>query len=213
MCFLCKDSLAVGYIKHRHFKRTCKARPIAVFTAIAQTILMDNFETRLSGGHPNSLGNTIEVVNDILKDKSKLEELYRCYFSTDEIVRLRVSNAMKRVAKAHPDWLVPYLDKFISEISKINQPSTQWTLAQLFMLLDKDLTPKQKAAAIDILKRNLTAMNDWIVLNFTMEALTRWAKDDEELMKWLKPHLEKLAKDPRNSVKRRAAKFHASLYS
>ena len=56
---------------------------------------MKNFEQRLTGGHPNSLGNTIEVVNEVLKDEKLFDELFNCYFSRDEIVRLRVSNAMK----------------------------------------------------------------------------------------------------------------------
>jgi hypothetical protein len=173
---------------------------------------MQSFESRLTGGHPNSLGQTISVVDDILKDKSKLEELYQCYFSQDEVVRLRVSNAMKRICKEHPDWLVPYLDKFIAEISKINQASTQWTLATLFLWLDDDMTPQQKAGAIAILKRNLTTMNDWIVLNTTIETLATWAKTDDALKAWLQPHLQTLTKDRHGSVARRASKYHATLY-
>ena len=75
-----------------------------------------NFEKLLTGGHPNSLGNTIEVVNTILKDKKRLKDLYNCYFSEDEVVRLRVSNAMKRICAEQEAWLVPYIDKFQSEI-------------------------------------------------------------------------------------------------
>ncbi|GAB4243341.1 MAG: hypothetical protein Tsb0034_21160 [Ekhidna sp.] len=62
---------------------------------------MKNFEARLSGGHPNSLGNTIEVVDAVLADPSNFEELFDCYQSDDEVVRLRVSNAMKRTCKAN----------------------------------------------------------------------------------------------------------------
>ena len=63
-------------------------------------IIMESFEQMLTGGHPNSLGRTIEVVEIVLADRERLEELYRCYFSNDEVVRLRTSNGMKRVAKA-----------------------------------------------------------------------------------------------------------------
>ena len=65
-----------------------------------------NFAAMLTGGHPNSLGRTIEVVDAVLADRSKLEELYSCYFSADEVVRLRTSNAMKRIAREQPDWLL-----------------------------------------------------------------------------------------------------------
>mgnify|MGYP001359304488 FL=1 len=46
---------------------------------------MKNFETRLQGGHPNSLGNTIEVVNEVLAENALFNELFECYFSPDEI--------------------------------------------------------------------------------------------------------------------------------
>lgn len=170
-----------------------------------------SFETMLSGGHPNSLGRTIEVVELILADRDKLDNLYQCYFSADEVVRLRVSSAMKRVAREHPDWLVPYLDRFLTKISTIDQASTQWTLAQLFLELDDRLSEAQRLQAIEILKRNLAASNDWIVLNNTMEALATWAKDDEALEAWLTPHLERLATDSRKSVAAKAAKSLRAL--
>jgi len=55
---------------------------------------MNDFEKRLKGGHPNSLGNTIEVVEEVLAKNDLFNELFNCYFSNDEVVRLRTSNAM-----------------------------------------------------------------------------------------------------------------------
>jgi len=173
--------------------------------------MINTFEEMLTGGHPNSLGNTVEVVDIILADKSKFDDLYQCYFSKNEVVRLRVSNAMKRISKEHPDWLVPYLDKFLNDIAKINQASTQWTLAQLFLLLEKDMAPTQIAKAKDILKNNLENNNDWIVQNTTIETLSMWAKKDDELREWLIPKLEDFTKTGRKSVAGRAQKMLAVL--
>ena len=39
------------------------------------------FETMLSGGHPNSLGRTVEVVAAVLDDPARLDELFSCYFN------------------------------------------------------------------------------------------------------------------------------------
>jgi hypothetical protein len=64
----------------------------------------ETFEAMLAGGHPNSLGRTVEVVDLVLADRDRLAELFQCYFSADEVVRLRVSSAMKRVTIAHPEW-------------------------------------------------------------------------------------------------------------
>ena len=74
---------------------------------------MQNIETILKGGHPNSLGNTLEVVEMVLKNPGRLEELYLCYFSDDEVVRMRVSNAIKRITKEKRQLVIPYLDRFL----------------------------------------------------------------------------------------------------
>ena len=172
---------------------------------------INTFEEMLTGGHPNSLGNTVEVVNLILADRKKLEDLYQCYYSDDEVVRLRVSNAMKRICKEHPDWLVSYIDKFLINISKINQASTQWTLAQLFLWLEDDMSEPQLEKAKEILKNNLNKSDDWIVQNTTIETLSAWAKDDEKLRMWIIPRLENFSKSDRKSVAGRAKKMLNTL--
>jgi hypothetical protein len=172
----------------------------------------ESFETMLTGGHPNSLGRTIEVVELIFKDSSRFDELYTCYFSQDEVVRLRTSNAMKRVCAEHPEWLVPYIDKFLSEVAAIQQASAQWTLAQLFASLSSKMSPSQKQKAMKVLKRNLEHNNDWIVQNQTMQTLADWAKTDERLKDWLEPHLDHLVNDERKSVAGRAKKLRKVLY-
>ena len=119
----------------------------------------ESFELMLMGGHPNSLGRTIEVVDIVLADSSRLDELYNCYFSNDEVVRLRTSNALKRISKERLEWLVPYIDKFLTEIAKIEQASTQWTLANLFESLTNQMTADQLMSAKEILKHNLTTLS------------------------------------------------------
>ncbi len=171
---------------------------------------MHDFEALLTGGHPNSLGRTVEVVDLVLSDQSRLPELLGCYDSKDEVVRLRVSSALKRVEIAQHDWLLSHLDYLIDEIGALNQASAQWTLAQLLQRYAKDLSDDQRSRALGLLQRNLANHRDWIVLNHTIETLSDWARTDETLKQWLLPHLERLAEDPRKSVANRARKqLHA----
>ena len=172
---------------------------------------VEKFGDMLTGGHPNSLGRTIEVVDIVFDNRKRLDELYNCYFSDDEVVRLRTSNAMKRISREKPEWLVPYIDKLINVISKIDQASTQWTLANLFETLSTDMTPVQMKKAKEILKRNLESHDDWIVLNNTMQTLGNWALEDGKLKEWLAPHLDKLSNDNRKSVSGRAKKMMKKL--
>ena len=166
-----------------------------------------SFEQLLTGGHPNSLGNTEQVVEAVLDDPSRFDELFNCYFSDDEIVRLRTSSAMKRIYHGDKKLLLPYIDRFLEEISAIDQASAQWTLAQLFSWLKPDMDEKQKAQAEKILRRNLSDHHDWIVLNNTMETLADWSSNDDGLRKWLLPHLIRLSEDSRKSVANRATKW------
>lgn len=171
----------------------------------------ETFETMLTGGHPNSLGRTIEVVDIVLADPARFDELFACYQSADAVVRLRTSNALKRVEAERRDLLLPYVDRLQSEVAGLDQPSAQWTLAQLFHRMWDDLSADQQAKALEIMQRNLDTQTDWIVLNFTMEALAARAADQPGLKDWLRPRLERHAQDARKSVAKRAQKYLAAL--
>lgn len=173
--------------------------------------MTDSFEEMLTGGHPNSLGRTVEVVAQVLAAPDRFSELFDCYASRDDVVRLRTSSAMKRIERERHDLLVPYIDRFIEEIGDLDQASAQWTLAQLFDRLLPDLDAAQKRSATALMQRNLAQHDDWIVLNTTIETLSKWAKDDSALRAWLRPQLERLRMDRRKSVAKRAAKALGQL--
>ncbi|GAB5465309.1 MAG: hypothetical protein Kapaf2KO_07450 [Candidatus Kapaibacteriales bacterium] len=172
---------------------------------------MKYFEQRLSGGHHNSLGNTVEVFEEVLKDKSLVQHIYNCYYSEDEVVRLRVSSVMKRLALEDKSLVLPYLDGLIKDISKIDQASTQWTLAILFKILANEISIEQKKSATAIMIENLKHHNDWIVINTTMEVLFIWAKKDNWILSFLEKELPKHAEDTRKSISNRAKKYIAAL--
>lgn len=164
----------------------------------------------LTGGHPNSLGNTEQVVALVLQDRRKLQDLYDCYKSEDEVVRLRVSSSLKRVCKVKPEWVAEHLDGLLDDISQIDQASTKWTLSSLFVLLDTHMDAAQKKQAIALMQRNLH-YDDWIVQNTTAESLAYFAKQDAALKTWLLPELNKLTESRHKSVARRAHKLIVSL--
>lgn len=169
----------------------------------------ERFEAMLSGGHPNSLGRTVDVVDAVLDDPTRLAQLYDCYFSPDEVVRLRVSSAMKRVTIEHPEWTIEFMDRLQRDVAAIDQASVQWTLAVLFDLTKEFQSPAQRARSIEIVKHNLAHHDDWIVLNNSLKVLYEWSIDDPALADWLSPQLERLTRDPRRSVAGRANKLLA----
>ena len=173
---------------------------------------VSRFETPLTGGHPNLLGNTVSVADEVLADRALLPELVACYRSDDPVVRLRVSSAVKRVAQQRPEWVAAHLDDLLGWVAQIDQASTKWTLAILYVMLDAHLTPPQREAAIAIMQANLH-YPDWIVQNTTAESLAHFARQRPELAAWLVPELQTLTGSQWTSVRGRAHKLLARLGS
>ncbi|MBX9471675.1 hypothetical protein [Microcella sp.] len=171
---------------------------------------VSRFEAPLTGGHPNSLGNTVSVVDEVLADHSLLPELVACYRSDDAVVRLRVSSAVKRVAQQRPEWVAAHLDDLLGWVAEINQASTKWTLSTLFVLLDAHMTLRQREQAIVLMQANLH-YDDWIVQNTTAESLAHFARQRPELAAWLVPELLTLTDSRHKSVAGRARKLLARL--
>ncbi|MGH1488144.1 MAG: hypothetical protein ACRBK7_01920 [Acidimicrobiales bacterium] len=104
-----------------------------------------------------------------------------------------------------------FIDGLQSEVAAIDQPSTQWTLALLFDLLEDQLNAEQHSRAVEIMQGNLANHSDWIVLNNSMKVLAKWAADDPDLAAWLEPHARRLVDDDRKSVASNARKLLAQL--
>ncbi len=185
---------------------------VALLPSIGEDCEVDEqLETMLTGGHPNSLGRTEEVVDLVLADRRKLADLIECYSSADVVVRLRVSSAMKRVTIAHPEWTMDFMDQLQADVAAIDQASTQWTLALIFDLTRDLLTGEQRSRAVEIMQGNIAEQDDWIVLNNSMKVLGAWANGDEGLQSWLRPHARRLAEDSRKSVASNARKLLEQL--
>ena len=165
----------------------------------------------LKGGHPNSLGRTVEAVDIVLADRARLPELFAAIADPDEVVRLRVGDALEKVCREQPGWFVTHVDRLLSDLGQIDQPSVQWHVAQMLQRLRSDLSDGQAQQATELLQRTLSTSTDWIVLNVTMDVLTEWATRDAPLANWLVPNLNRLRHDKRKSVAKRASKRLAEL--
>ena len=152
----------------------------------------------------NSLGRTEEVVAIVLADPTRIDELYQCFFQSDEWVRLRTSSSFKRIWRANDELFQPYIAGFVDDVSSIDQASVNWTFAQMCLDLSEKLDPGQRLAATNRLKAYLGTSDDWIVQNTTIETLGTWAQTDHNLADWLLPRLGRLAGNNRSSVAKRA---------
>jgi hypothetical protein len=136
----------------------------------------DFLELLTVGGKSNSLGKVTDVIQLVLDDRSRLDELYNCLFAEDAWVRMRAADALEKICRVHPDWLLPYIDRFATELSSSTQASIQWHLAQIYAQVE--LTYEQKKFAIDWLTGLLSTKEvDWIAAANAMETLAQFTED------------------------------------
>ncbi|MEO0543681.1 MAG: hypothetical protein AAFY99_07670 [Pseudomonadota bacterium] len=172
---------------------------------------MESFRFMLVEGKPNSLGRTIEVVDMVLCEPDRCEELFACWNADDEWVRMRAANGMKRVFKERPEWFDRYIDRMLTEIAGSSQPSARWTLSQLWLEHRKRLTSDQQKAATEYLIRTLSDHDDWIVLNMTMKTLQTYVRDDASIVPRIELRVRMLSEDRRKSVANGARKLLATM--
>jgi hypothetical protein len=165
----------------------------------------------LTGGNPRGLRNAGIVIDAASRRPERLEELVQCVFSADEIVRMRASDALEKVCRSRPALLQPFVPRLLGEMSRIEQASVQWHLAQI--LTEVRLDDREQAAAIAILEHNLDTSGDWIVINLTLQALAMFARTSPAVRTRLTRRLHHYQDSPYKSVASRARKLLAELGS
>ena len=173
--------------------------------------MSEHFATMLQeGGHANSLGRVNEVIEIVLSDASRLDELYACLFDDDAWVRMRAADALEKICRQQPDWLLPYIDKFQEELSTSTQPSIQWHLAQIYEQVS--LTDGQQQSAQKWLVGLLSAKDvDWIVAANAMDTLVKFTKNGSFAAKNLVKLLKIQQHHKSNAVIKRATKYLTEL--
>lgn len=170
--------------------------------------MSDNFAEILAvGGKSNSLGNVNEIIRKVLKDKTLIDELYSCMFSTDPWVRMRAADAFEKVCREHPEWIEPYVSRIQTELADTSQQaSIQWHLAQIYPQVA--LTAEQKQNALSWLTNLLSSSEiDWIVAANSMKALAYFTHSGDYSRKELVGLLRIQLNHRSNTVVKKANKF------
>lgn len=165
-----------------------------------------------TGGHKNSLGEVPQVIEIVLQNQHRIEELYNCLFDEDAWVRMRAADALEKICRVHPDWLLPYIDRLANDFGASLQPSIQWHMAQIYKQVP--LTPAQRDVAIQWLTQRIATKDvDWIVAANAMETLAQFAHDGSFPLDQLVPLLKVQQHHKSSAVVRRATKILATLPS
>lgn len=173
--------------------------------------MVEDFKSMLAeGGKKNTVGRAEEVVNAVLADSARLDELYECIFDDDAWIRMRAIDALEKVCRVRPDWLKPYVDKLLNEVAVIDQPSIQWHLPQIFT--EVELSASQLSRAVELMKCNISTLDvDWIVSANTMTALVELAKHNLVSVDEVIPLLEVQTEHHSKSVSKKAYNLLGNL--
>ena len=149
--------------------------PLSSTTGSYDPVVDEAFAAVLAvGGASNSLGRTGEVVAAVLADRRRLDELVACLTHDDAWLRMRAADAVEKVGREQPAWLVPHVDRLLDLASASSQPSLRWHAAQV--LRQVELTEQQTVVAAAWLERVLATPDvDWIVAAQAMETLVSFA--------------------------------------
>lgn len=161
----------------------------------------------LTDGDRRKLQNVDLVVDLVLRSPERGQELLE--FSGDEIVRMRASDALEKVSRQKPELLEPYIERLLTDMAANNQPSVQWHLAQI--LREVSLDKEQTERARRILRQYLSSVDNWIVINLSLQTLAGFARDDPAAKRDLIPVLRRHQGSRYKSVVSRVKKLLAEF--
>jgi len=162
------------------------------------------------GGRSNSLGRASEVVDAVLDDRGRLDELWVCIGHEDPYVRMRAIDSFEKVVNERPAWANEYVPRIVDELTSSRQPSIQWHVAQLFpqVRLDAD----QRERALGWLRARLATTDvDWIVAVNCMRTLMEFYKQDHVDGQVLRQLFGLQCDHHSKTVRRKAAEFLGDL--
>jgi len=172
---------------------------------------MESYKSILTvGGKTNSLGRAQEVIDDVYRKPTRLDELFECIYADDAWVRMRAIDSFEKIARDKPQWIEPYIERILTELTKSSQPSVQWHLAQLFC--EVELTDKQRQQAIMWLREKIATVGvDWIVSVNTMKSLVYFYNEGFVAAEQLRELLRIQEEHSSKSVRKKALAFRASI--
>ena len=113
-----------------------------------------NVLDKLRGGDLRSIGRSNEVAEDIEKNVSLFETVFKGLYDSDPIVRMRSADVIEKVTQLKPELLSNHTPEVISILTTAQQQEVCWHMAQIAPRLE--VSPDEENEIIEALKRYLT---------------------------------------------------------
>lgn len=165
---------------------------------------MGKIIAKLAGGDRRSIGRVEEVISDILANPSDFAELFQGLSHKDEVIRMRAADAIEKISRQNPEFIEPFKEEFMHEISQIEQQEVRWHWAQIVPRLQ--LKREERQQVVDVL---ISFLDDpsRIVNTFAMQSLADLTLEDPDLRPTVLPILEKKTASGSPAMKSRGRKL------
>lgn len=142
----------------------------------------------LVGEDRRSIGHSDEVVQIILRQPEKFDELFQGLYELDPIIRMRTADAIEKITINKPNLLIPYKQKILDLINKVDQIEVQWHFAQIIPRLS--LSTDEIDNSFRIIEGYLTSPSA-IVKAFSLQCLFELTLQKPDLLPQTRKHLNK----------------------
>jgi hypothetical protein len=163
---------------------------------------------KLQGGDRRSIGQSAQVVADVLADPSLFGIVFEGMLDGDSLIRMRCADAVEKITVSHPEYLRPYRAQLLKQVAQVEQQEVRWHVAQLASRIQ--WTPKERRRIVGILMGYLSDKSR-IVKTFSMQALADIAEQDADLRPAIVQRLEELTRTGSPAMASRGRKLLAKL--
>lgn len=170
---------------------------------------MSQFGETLSGGTRSSLGESDDVIRQLLEDDLKLNEIYLLFLDDDPVVAMRASYVAMRVAEKNPDSVKPFASDLLKNLELYTQQEVRWHVPQLLVHLE--LTKAQRRRAYDVIMNWVETDKSKIVGYYGFQAAADFAAVDEKLLADFIPRIRNANKTGAKSIQNRCKKIAKQL--
>jgi hypothetical protein len=163
---------------------------------------------KLQGGDRRSIGQSAQIVAEVLADPSLFGIVFEGMLDDDPLIRMRCADAVEKITVSHPEYLRPYKTQLLKQAAQAEQQEVRWHVAQLFSRIK--WTPKERRRIVSILTEYLNDKSR-IVKTCSMQALADISEQDADLRPAIVQRLEVLTRMGSPAMKSRGRKLLAKL--
>jgi hypothetical protein len=159
---------------------------------------------QLRKGDRRSIGRANVIAQKVLANPSWLPELLAGLWHPDALIRMRAGDALEKVSRQQPGWLVPVQDDLLLLAHATLEQEARWHLAQILPRLR--LHRSQRRALVSLLRRYRRDRSA-IVRVSALEGLACLAARDPALCRSIRRQLQRALTQGSAAERARARKL------